>query len=114
MVHQGHWHGLPCLDPQVDTPAIWAVEPWTTREEIGNLYYELYKLKRLPGSTPCGLRQMEEELTTDMVSSLEDCLRWREVQPPGDLEEPGLADAQPSRSNTPRGGVPPLRETSLR
>ena len=91
----------PMSGPQADISAIWVVEPQTTREEIGNLYYEVYKLKRLPASTPCGLKWMDE-LTADIVSSLKDCLRWRESQPPGDLEESGLADAKPSRSNTPQ------------
>ena len=44
-----------------------------------------------------------EELTADVVSSLKDYLRWKEGQPPGDSEEPGPADAQPSRSKTPQG-----------
>ena len=43
-----------------------------------------------------------EELTADIVSSLKDHLRQKEGQPPGDLEEHGLADAQPSRSKTPQ------------
>ena len=48
----------------------------------------------------------------DVVSSLKDCLRQKEGQPPGDSEEPGLADVQPSRSKTPGGGggVPLLRD----
>ena len=101
MVCQGCQHGLPCLDLQVDISAVWVVGPQTTREEIGNLYYEVYKLKRLPGSAPCGLKWVEE-LTADIVSSLKDHLRWREGQPPRDSEEPGPADTQPSRSNTPQ------------
>ena len=62
----------------------------------------MYKLKRLPGSPPCGPKQMEE-LTAEVVSSLKDYLRQKEGQPSGDLEEPGLVDIQPSRSKTPRG-----------
>ena len=37
-----------------------------------------------------------------MVSSLKNCLRQKEGQPPGELEEPSLADVWPSRSKTPR------------
>ena len=34
--------------------------PQTTREEIRNLYYQAYKLKRLLRSPPCGPEWMEE------------------------------------------------------
>ena len=91
MVCQGCWHGLPHLDPQADISAIWVVGPQTTREEIG-------EVTRVPTLWP----KWMEELTADIVSSLKDCLRQKEGQPPGDLEGPGLADAQPSRSKTPQ------------
>ena len=70
-------------------------------QEIGNLYCEVYKLRRLPGSRPYGPKPMEE-LTANVVSSLKDCQRQKEGQPPGDLEEHGLADAPSPRSNTPK------------
>ena len=115
MVHRGCQHSLPHLDPQVDISAIQAVGPQTTREEIRNLHYQVYKLKRLTGSPPCGPEWMED-LTAKVVSSQKDWLMQKEGQPPGDMEEPGPADAQPSRSKTPRGGggIPLLRETLLR
>ena len=45
-----------------------------------------------------------EELTAKLVSSLKDCLRWKEGKPLWGLEEPGLADVHPPRSKTPRKG----------
>ena len=49
MVCQGHQHGLPKLDPEVDIFAIQLVGPQTSRKEIKSLYYEVYKLWRLLG-----------------------------------------------------------------
>ena len=65
------------------------------------LYYQVYKLRRLPGSPPCGPECMEE-LVGDMVFSLKNCLRQKEGHPPEELEESRLADAWPLQSNTPR------------
>ena len=44
MICQGCQHGLLHLDPQVDISAIQAVGLQTSREEIGDLYYQVYKL----------------------------------------------------------------------
>ena len=103
MICQGHQHGLPKLDPQADISAVWSVGPYTSREEFRDLYYQVYKLRRLPESPPCGPEWMEE-LTTEVVSSLKDHLRQKEGKPLWGLEEPGLADVQPPRSKTPRRG----------
>ena len=83
--------------------AIQSVGPQTSRGEIRDLYYQVYKFRRLPRSPPCGPEWMEE-LTANVVSSLKDPLRQKEGKPPGGLEEPGLADVQPSRSTPPGGG----------
>ena len=101
MICWGHQHGLLCLDPQPDVSAIQAVRPQTSREEIGDLYYQVYKLQRLPGSPPCGPEQMEE-LAGDVVSSLKDCLRQKGAQLPRGPEESELAATQPLQSETPR------------
>ena len=47
---------------------------------------------------------MEEELTAEVVSSLEDCLGQKGGEPPWTMEEPGPTDVQPVRSKTPRRG----------
>ena len=103
MIPWGHQHGLPKLDPQVDISAIQSVGPQTSREEFRDLYYQMYKHKRLPGSPPCWPEQMEE-LTANVVSSMKDCLRWKDGKPLWGSEKPGPADVQPSRSKTPRRG----------
>ena len=38
MVCQGHWHGLPKLNPRVDISTIQLVGPQTSRKEIKSLY----------------------------------------------------------------------------
>ena len=51
----GHQYSLPKLDPQVDVSAIQLVGPQTNEEDFRTLYYEVYKLRRLPGSPLWGL-----------------------------------------------------------
>ena len=110
MICWGCWHGLPKLDPQVDISAIQLVEPQTSKEEFRDLYYQVYNLRRLPGSPPWGLEWIGK-MATEIVSSLKDCLGQKEGKPLWGLEEPGLADMQPPRSKTPRRG---RRETSAK
>ena len=59
------------------------------------------KCTRLPGSPLCG-PEWTEELAGDVVSSFKNCLRWKGGQPPRELEESKLVDAQPFQSKTPR------------
>ena len=97
MIHQGCWHGLLHLDPQADVSAIWSVGPCTSRKEIRDLYYQVYKLRRLPGSLPYGL-ELAVKLMRDVVFSLKNCLRQKEDEPPR------MAQAtQPMQNRTPQG-----------
>ena len=43
---------MPQLDPKVGIPAVQLVHPETGREELLDLYLEVYKLHRLPSSPP--------------------------------------------------------------
>ena len=67
-VCQGHWKGLPKLDPKADLSTVQLVGAETTKEEILSLYLEVYKQQRLPGSPPG-----EPELMQEVVSSFESC-----------------------------------------
>ena len=78
---RGCQHGLPCLDLQLDISAVQSVGPHTSREEIRDLYHQVYKLRRLPKSPLCGL-EWAGELTRDVVSSLKNCLSWKEDELP--------------------------------
>ena len=102
MVCQGQQHGLLHLGLQADVSAIQTVGPPPSREEIEDLYYQVYKLRRLSGSPCCG-PEHKEELVGDVVSSLKNHLRQKEGQQPEELEEPRLADVQPSWKKTSRG-----------
>ena len=108
MICWGHQQGLPKLDPQAYVSTIQLVGPQTSKEGFRHLYYQVYKLRRLPGSPPWGPEWMEK-LATEIVSSLKDCLRWKGGKPLQGLQEPGLADVQPPRSKTSRRG---RRDTS--
>ena len=43
---------MPQLNPEAGAPAIQLVGPETTKEELLEIYLEVYKLHRLPGSPP--------------------------------------------------------------
>ena len=91
MICQGCQQGLPCLDPQVDVPAIQSVGPQTSREEIRDIYHQVNKLRRLPGSLLCG-PEWTSELTRDVVVSMQNCLRWTGGKQLRGGEESELAD----------------------
>ena len=52
VVHWGCQQHMPQLDPEVGIPAIQLVHPDTDREQLLELYLEVYKLHRLPSSPP--------------------------------------------------------------
>ena len=63
---------MPQLDPEVGTPAIQLVHPDIRREQLLDLYLEVYKLHRLPGSPPGELAILEEILSILPCPSLEE------------------------------------------
>ena len=82
MIHQGCQHGLPQLDLQADVSTTQLVGPQTSEEEIPDLYYQVYNLKRLPGSLLCR-PERADKLARDIMSSLKDHPRQEEDGPPG-------------------------------
>ena len=54
IVYQGCWQTLPQLNPEAGVPAVQLVGPETSKEEPLELYLEVYKLHRLPGSPSWG------------------------------------------------------------
>ena len=75
----GHHQYMPQLDPEASIPTIHLVHPETDREQLLELYLEVYKLHRLPGSPPGELALLDE------ISS---------VLPCHPLEEKGTPDIQ--------------------
>ena len=62
-VCQGCWQYMPQLDPEVGIPAVQLVHPEIDREQLLELYLEVYKLHRLPGSPPGEPTILEEILS---------------------------------------------------
>ena len=94
IIHCGHWQGLPNLDPEADVPAIQLVGYQMSSKEIGDLYHQVYMLKRLPRPPPCG-PERAQKITKDIMSSLKDCLRQKEVEQAGGGGEPESASTCP-------------------
>ena len=61
---QGAWQQMPQLNPEADISAIQLVQPETSREELLNIYLEVYKLHRLPSSLPGEMAILEEVSAT--------------------------------------------------
>ena len=77
-----HRQGFPKLDSGADVSAIQLVGYRMSSEEIGDIYHQVYMLKRLPGPSLCG-PERAWKITKDNMSSLEDCLRWRRGEQSG-------------------------------
>ena len=77
VVCHGHWQALPQLNPEVGIPAVQLVGPETTKEELLELYLEVYKLHRLLGSPPG-----EPAVLKKVLSSLPDPQNHEEEQAP--------------------------------
>ena len=55
---------MPQLNPEAGVPTVDLVSPETSREELVEIYQEVYRLHRLPGSPPGEPAVMEEVLAT--------------------------------------------------
>ena len=67
---------MPQLKPEAGIPTIELVGPETSREELLDIYLEVYKLHRLPGS-PLGELAIAEEV----LAAIPDCLQRKEEAP---------------------------------
>ena len=74
---------MPQLNPEVGIPAVQLVGPETTKEELIEIYLEVYRLHRLPGSLPREPAILEEimALVPDHPRSEEDQTCEAAVQP---------------------------------
>ena len=77
IVCQGHQQNIPQLNPEVGIPAIQLVGLETTKEELLEVYLEVYKLHRLPGSPPG-----EPAILEEVLSSLPNHKRCEEEEDP--------------------------------
>ena len=96
VVHLGCHQYMPQLDPEAGIPTIHLVHLETDREQLLELYLEVYKLHRLPRSPP------GEPALLDEISS---------VLPCHPLEEKGTPNNQ--RPLSPKGSHSPWNRLSL-
>ena len=85
------WH-MPQLDPEVGIPTIQLVHPEIDREKLLDLYLEVYKLHRLPGSPPGEPAILKE------VSSALPCHSLEEKGTPDAWRLPNPKDFHPPQS----------------
>ena len=84
IVWQGHQQYMPQLDPEADIPTIVLVHPEIGREELLDLYPEVYKMHRLPSSPPG-----EPAIFREVSSALPGCSLEEEGSPdPKDFHPP--------------------------
>ena len=91
----GHRQHMPQLNPEAGIPTIELVGPGTSREELLEIYLEVYKLHWLPGS-PLGKLAIVQEV----LAAVLDCLQRREEAPEAQAQ-PSPGDSHPSKSRRP-------------
>ena len=99
IVHRGCQQNLPQLNPEAGVPAIQLVGPETSKEELLELYLEVYKLHRLPGSPPG-----EPAILEEVLSSLPDHQGNEEEKVPAAMARPHPEGPHSSRSCIPHKG----------
>ena len=97
IVCQGCWQNLPQLNPEAGIPAIQLVGTEMSKEEILELYLEVYKLHRLPGSPPG-----EPALFEEVLSSPPDHQGCEGEKAPSAMVRPHPEDPRSSRSSIPQ------------
>ena len=95
-VHQGIWQQMPQLNPEADISAVQLVQPKTSREELLDIYLEVYKLCRLPSSPPGELAILKE------VSAALPCHSMEEEDTPDAPKQPNSHDLHPPWSRLPQ------------
>ena len=75
-IHRGCWQHMPQLNPEAGIPAIELVGPETSRDKLLEIYLEVYKLHRLPGS-PLG----EPTIAQEVLTAVPDCPQRRGEAP---------------------------------
>ena len=95
IVHQGHWQCMAQLNPEAGIPTIELVGLETSREELLEIYLEVNKLHRFPGS-PLG----ELAIAQEVLAAVSDHLQRREEAPEAQAQ-PSPGDSHPSKSRRP-------------
>ena len=106
-IHQGIWWQMPCLNPEADVSTIQLVQPETSRKEPLDIYLEVYKLHRLPGSPPGEPAILKE------VSAALPCHSMEEEDTPDAPKQPNPNDLHPPQSRPSRWERESLLDRSL-
>ena len=87
---------MPQLNPEVSIPAIQLVKPQMTKEELMEIYLEVYKLHRQPGSPPG-----EPAIWEEIMAKVPDNPHSKEDQMHEAAAQSCQGGSHPSRSRTP-------------
>ena len=87
---------MPWLNPEAGAPPIQLVKPETTKEELPEIYLEVYKLHRLPGSPPG-----EPAILEEIMASIQDHPQSEEDKTHEAAAWPLPGGSQSSRSSAP-------------
>ena len=101
---QGHWLHMPQLNLEAGVPIVQLMGPQTTKEELLDLYLEVYKLHRQPGSPPRKLAILDKIMATVLDHPPSGGARHVRPQPSLGLGAPTHLGAVPPTS---RGGTMP-------
>ena len=96
IVHRGCQQNMPWLNLEAGIPAIQLVGPQMTKEELLEIYLEVYKLHRLPGSPPG-----EQAILEKVLSSPPNHQRCKEEGAPAPAAQPHAEGPHSSRSCAP-------------
>ena len=96
IICRGHWQNMPQLNLEADIPAVQLVGSETTKEELLEIYLEVYKLHRLPGSPPG-----EPAILKEVMASLPDHPKREEDKTPEASVQPCPGGSHSPRSSTP-------------
>ena len=83
---------MPQLNQEMGVPTVKLVGPETSREELLEIYLEVYKLHRLPGSPPG-----EPAILEEVLAAVPDRPLRRDEAPQAQVQ-PSPGDSHPSRS----------------
>ena len=89
-IHQGCQQHMPQLNPKAGIPAVELVGMETSREELLEIYFEVYKLHRSPGSPP-----EEPAIAEEVLAAVPDHLQERGEAPEAQAQ-PTPGDSHPS------------------
>ena len=96
IICRGRWQNMPQLNPEVGIPTVQLVGPEMTKEELLEIYLEVYKLHGLPGSPPG-----EPAILKEVLSSLPNHQRCEEEEAPTATAQPHAEGPHSSRSHAP-------------